>query len=224
MYDILATNSILQGYLYDNFYKIPKLFINAHIFLAFISIMVVFTKNPIHSLIWLILAFLMATILMVSLKAEFLALLFLIVYLGAIAVLFLFVIMMLSIRIKTKHSLYRYGPIIFILTIILTAAVFQILNYDINQFPEHLVAIKQINSFELYTEPSLIDIQQIGNSLYSDFGLFFIISGWILLLSMIISIAIVMNKNYIYSNKKDLSDQINQNKKNTIYKKRKIFK
>lgn len=224
MYDISSLNSVIESSIYDNLYRMPKLFLNGHIFLSIISILVVFTKNPIHSLVWLIIAFLLATIIMLMLKAEFLALLFLIVYLGAIAVLFLFVIMMLSIRIQTKHTLFRYFPAAVILGFIITTVVFSMLRVGIGVNADHLMAVKQINAFEVNTEKSLIDIKQIGFSLYDSYGLFFLAAGWILLISMIVSIAIVMNKNYIYSNRKNLSEQINQNKKNTISKHKKIFK
>lgn len=59
--------------------------------------MVIFARNPVHSVLWLILAFFNAAGLMVLLSAEFLAMLLVIVYVGAVAVLFLFVVMMLDI-------------------------------------------------------------------------------------------------------------------------------
>ena len=61
------------------------------------SIMVVISKNPVHSVFFLILTFFNATGLFVLMGAEFLAMLLLVVYVGAVAVLFLFVIMMLNI-------------------------------------------------------------------------------------------------------------------------------
>ena len=59
--------------------------------------MVIFARNPVHSVLWLILAFFNAAGLMVLLQAEFIAMLLVIVYVGAVAVLFLFVVMMLNI-------------------------------------------------------------------------------------------------------------------------------
>lgn len=62
--------------------------------------MVIISKNPIHSVIFLILAFCNATGLLLLLQIDFIAMMFLIIYVGAIAVLFLFVVMMLNIKIN----------------------------------------------------------------------------------------------------------------------------
>jgi NADH:ubiquinone oxidoreductase subunit 6 (subunit J) len=69
-------------------------------FLAILcSMMVVASRNPIHSILYLILVFCNVTFILIILKLEFVAIIFLIVYVGAIAVLFLFVVMMLNIKI-----------------------------------------------------------------------------------------------------------------------------
>ena len=73
---------------------------------------VIISKNPIHSILSLILVFFNAASLLILLGAEFLAMLFVIVYVGAVAVLFLFVIMMLNIKAANLSiSMYRYLPI-----------------------------------------------------------------------------------------------------------------
>jgi NADH-quinone oxidoreductase subunit J len=63
------------------------------------SVMVIASKNPIHSILYLILVFCNVTFVLIILGVEFIAIIFLIVYVGAIAVLFLFVVMMLNIKI-----------------------------------------------------------------------------------------------------------------------------
>ena len=65
--------------------------------------MVVISRNPVHSVLWLILTFLSAAGLFVLLGAEFVAMLLIIVYVGAVAVLFLFVVMMLDIDLSLIH-------------------------------------------------------------------------------------------------------------------------
>ncbi len=76
------------------------------------AFMVVISKNPVHSVLWLILAFLSAAGLFVLLGAEFVAMLLLVVYVGAVAVLFLFVVMMLDIDFAAlKGELARYMPL-----------------------------------------------------------------------------------------------------------------
>ena len=68
------------------------------------AILVIFARNPVHSVLWLILAFFNAAGLMVLVGAEFIAMLLVIVYVGAVAVLFLFVVMMLNIDFASLRS------------------------------------------------------------------------------------------------------------------------
>ena len=76
------------------------------------GIMVISSRNPMHSVLFLVLVFCNAAGLLILLETEFLAMLFLIVYVGAIAVLFLFVVMMLNIRVtELNESMLRYLPI-----------------------------------------------------------------------------------------------------------------
>ncbi|WP_126975751.1 NADH-quinone oxidoreductase subunit J [Frigidibacter oleivorans] len=76
------------------------------------GLMVVVARNPVHSVLWLILAFLSAAGLFVLLGAEFVAMLLIIVYVGAVAVLFLFVVMMLDIDFaELKGEMARYMPL-----------------------------------------------------------------------------------------------------------------
>ncbi len=76
------------------------------------GLMVVLARNPVHSVLWLILAFLSAAGLFVLLGAEFVAMLLMIVYVGAVAVLFLFVVMMLDVDFaELKGEMVRYMPL-----------------------------------------------------------------------------------------------------------------
>lgn len=82
--------------------------------------MVVVSKNPVHSVLWLILAFLSASGLFVLLGAEFVAMLLIIVYVGAVAVLFLFVVMMLDIDFaELKGELTRFMPLGLLVAVIM---------------------------------------------------------------------------------------------------------
>jgi NADH-quinone oxidoreductase subunit J len=75
------------------------------------AVMVISSRNPVHSVLWLILAFVNAAGLFMLLGAEFLALILIVVYVGAVAVLFLFVIMMLDIDVaEIKHGFLQYLP------------------------------------------------------------------------------------------------------------------
>ncbi|AQS47806.1 MULTISPECIES: NADH-quinone oxidoreductase subunit J [Thioclava] len=82
--------------------------------------MVVISKNPVHSVLWLILTFLSAAGLFVLLGSEFVAMLLIIVYVGAVAVLFLFVVMMLDIDFAAlKGELARYMPLGLLIAVIM---------------------------------------------------------------------------------------------------------
>ena len=84
------------------------------------GLMVTVARNPVHSVLWLILAFLSAAGLMVLLGAEFVAMLLIIVYVGAVAVLFLFVVMMLDIDFAAlKGELARYMPLGLLIGVVL---------------------------------------------------------------------------------------------------------
>lgn len=94
----------------DQFYSIFSLL------LIFSVLMTISSYNPIHSVFWLVLVFLQSSILLVSLSYEFLGLMLVIIYVGAIAILFLFVIMMLDIfQISTVVNFNNILPISFLL-------------------------------------------------------------------------------------------------------------
>ena len=84
-------------------------------FLGFLSsVMVISSKNPVHSVFFLILVFCFSSCLLLLLTVDFLSIIFIVVYVGAIAVLFLFVVMMLNIRLaQVAESFIRYIPLSF---------------------------------------------------------------------------------------------------------------
>ena len=80
--------------------------------LLFSSLMIIVVKNAIYSILFLVLSFVMATGLLFLLESEFMSLIFIVIYVGAIAVLFLFVIMMLNIKVTNSvKDLLKYFPI-----------------------------------------------------------------------------------------------------------------
>ena len=84
------------------------------------GLMTVISRNPVHSVLWLILAFLSSAGLFVLLGAEFIAMLLMIVYVGAVAVLFLFVVMMLDIDFsELKAQMAKYMPLALVIGVIL---------------------------------------------------------------------------------------------------------
>src|SRR5436853_3480156 len=88
------------------------------------GVMTIASRNPVHSVLWLILAFFNAAGLFVTLGAEFIAMLLVIVYVGAVAVLFLFVVMMLDIDFaELRAGVARYWPFATLLALVLLAEI-----------------------------------------------------------------------------------------------------
>lgn len=148
--------------------------------------MVVLSRNPVHSVLWLILAFLSAAGLFVLQGAEFVAMLLVIVYVGAVAVLFLFVVMMLDVDFaELKGELARYLPLGGLIAIVLMAQLAIAFGaWETSQQAEGLRAV-----------PIMADTQNtnaISQVLYDRYLLPFQFAGLILLVAMIGAITLTM--------------------------------
>nr|YP_010165754.1 NADH dehydrogenase subunit 6 [Imasa heleensis]QRR29767.1 NADH dehydrogenase subunit 6 [Imasa heleensis] len=146
------------------------------------AIMVVVSINPIHSVLFLILVFFNGGAILVLLEVEFLAMIFLIVYVGAIAVLFLFVVMMLNIKVIVSNvNLLRYLPIGGVIAFIFLLELVMFINYDMVGYSGNypINYIEWIKSINLYT-----NIESIGLVMYTYYYDLFLISGFILLVAM----------------------------------------
>ena len=145
------------------------------------SFLVIFVSNPVHSVLFLIFTFFNAAIIFLIFQAEFLAMTLLIVYVGAVAVLFLFVVMMLNISESIiKEGFLRYFPFGLLLISIFLIELFMIFNSDKIIFPESgLIKINEIMNLGMNNTKSL------GLFLYTDYFIIFQISGFLLLLAMI---------------------------------------
>ena len=97
----------------NNIISNPNLmFLSITLLITICAILVIISKNPIHSLLFLVLIFVLTTILFLTLNIDFIAMLFLVLYVGAIVVLFLFVVMMLNVRIlELNERIISYLPI-----------------------------------------------------------------------------------------------------------------
>ena len=151
------------------------------------ALLVVVSRNPVHSVLWLILMFLSSACLFVLLGAEFVAMLLVIVYVGAVAVLFLFVVMMLDINfIKLREGFLQYLPFGALLGIVLIIEL-GILFFSQN-FTEKSLVNYSNNLFLAEKENTKI----IGELLYTNYFYLFQISGIILLVAMIGSITLTL--------------------------------
>lgn len=176
---------------------------NIQLFYLFSSLLclcgfaVIFSRNPIHSILFLVFLFFNAAALLILLGADFLAILFLIVYVGAVAVLFLFVIMMLSGKlIKTKINFF-YIPLVILLAFIFLFEIFLIIEQNLNFLSSNIYFLNEIlNPLFIWKDKifSLSNIEIIGSILYTYFFYFFIVGSLILLVAMIGAIVLTLYK------------------------------
>ena len=150
------------------------------------AIAVIFARNPVHSVLWLILAFFNAAGLMLLLGAEFIAMLVVIVYVGAVAVLFLFVVMMLNIDFAQLRSGFsRNLPFGIIIALVLA---FEIVVAIMSHKEGPALGGSQIAT------PNQPNIVALGQLLYSRYLFPFEIAGLILLVAMIGAIVLTHRK------------------------------
>ena len=159
---------------------------------VFAAIMVIVSRNSVYSVFFLILVFISISILFIMIGAEFLGMIMLIVYVGAVAVLFLFVVMMLNITEQLTKQSSRKG-------LVNNISVGSIIGVII--FLELLVVIggwKYKGTFVSLSTINLnLDISNthaLGNVLYTDYIHLFQISGMILLIAMIGAITLTFSK------------------------------
>lgn len=147
------------------------------------AFMVVASRNPVHSVMFLILTFFSAAGLFVLMGAEFLALLLVMVYVGAVAVLFLFVVMMLDVDFaEMKRGFFSYFPMGGVVAVIL---LLELIVIGGSYFADSDMAPSP-------REDGLSNIEAFGNVLFTDYAFFFEASGLILLVAMIGAIVLTL--------------------------------
>ena len=173
-------------------------------FLIVTCISVIFSKNPVNSVLFLVLAFLNSTFLFILIGAEFVGIILAIVYIGAVAILFLFVVMMLDIQITTlMFNIKRYIPLALLFAGVILAEII------------YLTVFKSSKSNLSEIVRSSNNTEEIGNVFYTKYFIDFQLSGVVLLLAMIG--AIVLTHVYRPSIKRQ-----NIDKQNTTYSKDRI--
>jgi NADH-ubiquinone oxidoreductase chain 6 len=167
---------------------------------VFSGILVIQARNPVHSVLFLILVFFNAAGLLLLVGLDFFALIFLVVYVGAIAVLFLFVVMMLNIKMaEINEKKLRYLPIGGVLGFLFLFEVFLIVDNDL--IP--LVKIRekgllsgaqfQFTDWSIFVK-NTTNIEALGESFYTFYFFYFLLAGIILLVAMIGAIVLTMHK------------------------------
>jgi NADH-quinone oxidoreductase subunit J len=147
------------------------------------GLMVVVSRNPVYSVLFLILAFFNAAGLFVLIGAEFLAMLLVVVYVGAVAVLFLFVVMMLDINFaEMRAGFQKYLPLGMIVGGILVFELIAAMYGDI------------FSGVELPVMADISNTRALGNVIYTKYMYLFQVAGLILLVAMIGAISLTMRK------------------------------
>ncbi|GGB02417.1 NADH-quinone oxidoreductase subunit J [Allosediminivita pacifica] len=150
------------------------------------GLLTVMSRNPVHSVLWLILAFLSAAGLFVLLGAEFVAMLLVIVYVGAVAVLFLFVVMMLDVDFaELKAEMAKYMPLALLIGIVI------LMQFAI-AFGAWESADMASSQMAQPTPGDVHNTKALGLILYDQYFLLFQLAGLILLTAMIGAIVLTL--------------------------------
>ncbi len=173
--------------------------------------MVVVSRNPVYSVLFLILAFFNAAALFLLIGAEFIAMILVIVYVGAVAVLFLFVVMMLDINLtELREGFLKYLPIGAIIGIVLLAEILLGLgvlgtqSVTMKGFADHIVPVATVDN-----------TRAIGRVLYTQYFYLFQVAGLVLLVAMIGAIVLTLRTRPGVRRQK-ASEQINRTKEDSI--------
>ena len=170
------------------------------------AFMVILSRNPVHSVLFLILCFFNSAGIFLILGAEFLAFILVIVYVGAVAVLFLFVVMMLDVEFKS--TVISYLPIGLTIGVIRLAELMLVLftwkrDYSV------------IDNSSITTDTQYSNTEIIGLVLYTDNILFFQLAGLILLASMIGAIILTVNHRPS-AKRQDINKQVERDAESSI--------
>jgi NADH-quinone oxidoreductase subunit J len=153
------------------------------------GVMVISARNPVHSVLFLILAFFNAAGLFVLIGAEFLAMVLVVVYVGAVAVLFLFVVMMLDINfIRLREGFLQYLPIgALIGLVLLVELVLALGTWALS--PSEIAA-----AAEQPARPGVSNVEALGDLFYTDYFYLFQAAGLILLIAIIGAITLTLRQ------------------------------
>ncbi len=163
------------------------------VFYAFSTLMVVAAlgvvsaRNPVHSVLFLVLTFFATSAIWLLLEAEFLAIALVLVYVGAVMVLFLFVVMMLDINVtRMREGMMRYAPFGIAIALLLIAQMVMIVG------PEHF-------GFQAFAAPEMhgadySNTKELGRILYTDYVYAFELAAVILLVAIVAAITLTLRR------------------------------
>jgi NADH-quinone oxidoreductase subunit J len=179
------------------------------------AILVITQNNPVRCVLFLVLAFFCSAVLWLMVNAEFLSLILVLVYVGAVMTLFLFVIMMLNIDVESmKTNLLRYLPFGLVLVALLVSLL--VIVIPANQFKDAIERSEQVvqvndrvlsGSSGVATSQSISNTEALGGVLYTDYLFAFELAAVILLVAIVAAITLV-HRGPIRSKRQDIVTQM----------------
>ncbi|MEM8551892.1 MAG: NADH-quinone oxidoreductase subunit J [Pseudomonadota bacterium] len=167
------------------------------------ALMVIASRNPVHSVLFLILAFLNGAGLFMLAGAEFLALILIVVYVGAVMVLFLFVVMMLDVDfVELRQGFMQYLPVGALVGIVLLVELLLVIGaYALTPIAAQTAALP------MPSPDNVSNTEALGLVLYTRYAFYFQISGLILLVAMVGAIVLTLRHNE-KAKKQDVAAQV----------------
>lgn len=160
------------------------------IVLLFAAFRVITSRNPVYAVLYLVLAFFQAAAIWLLLKAEFLAIALVLVYVGAVMVLFLFVVMMLDIKVDgLREGFWKHFPLAAVVGVVIALEMAAVLmgGFRVSDEPQSVAVLGQASV-------ELSNTRELGKILYSQYVYPLEIAGAILLVAMIAAIALTLRQ------------------------------
>ena len=186
------------------------------------SLMVILSNNPVHSVLWLIMTFFAASGIFLLQGAEFLAMVLIVVYVGALAVMFLFVVMMLNINFETmRKKFYSLLPLSLLIgaLLIFDLYVMYAKSFKIHHKYNLVDTLNQAPFAEIaYETPNyeqITNAEALGILIYTEFFYAFQLSGMILLIAMVSAIILTLRESR-FSKKQNIAKQVKRNSKRAV--------
>lgn len=171
------------------------------------GVMVISARNPVHSVLFLILAFFSSAGLFILIGAEFLAMILVVVYVGAVAVLFMFVVMMLDINtVRSREGFMQYLPVGVLVGVILLA--------ELVLVGGTWAAREDAPAAVASAEQTMSNTEQLGNLLYTNYFYLFQAAGLILLVAIIGAITLTLRQRPV--RRQDIGRQVGRLRSETL--------
>ncbi|MCB1827094.1 MAG: NADH-quinone oxidoreductase subunit J [Coxiellaceae bacterium] len=172
------------------------------------AMMVVMVRNPVHSVLFLVLCFFASAVLWMTLQAEFLSLVLIFVYVGAVMTLFLFVVMMLNVDLSAmKEGFVKYMPLGLLVAVLLIGTMFFVIG------PTHF---KEGATLPTHYASTYSNVKAMGGLLYSHYLYPFEVASLILLVAIVAAIALAYHGRRPDNKSQKVSEQLSVTKKDRL--------